>query len=335
VSDGHGVQGHLVAFRVAQALPKYVFDNLDSRTEPENVIAQAFELVRQDLARLDGYGLDLSGSGATCSVVLRQGDRVHVAWLGDSRVLIATVVDDETKVDLYTEAHTPENAQEKRRVLSKGGALRRSPPSGSERLFTPNGSLPGLSVTRSFGNRTYELGVLTQPEVMKTSFGDVPGVVLLASGGLCEFFEDGEAVVDILVRRGELTSRGAPHALSCLKHIAQERWRDEANGAWDDVTGLVLYWTGAAPPLPQAQPTGPPRHLCSQPPGYVPPSEAMYRPTLVPSQAVGNRFPAQVFQQSAARTAQTFTVGNRATERSLSPPTTSKQGTPLLPMVEE
>ena len=108
--------------------------------------------MRQDLARLDGYGLDLSGSGATCSVVLRQGDRVHVAWLGDSRVLIATVVDDETKVDLYTEAHTPENAQEKRRVLSKGGALRRSPPSGSERLFTPNGSLPGWGSVRVGGH---------------------------------------------------------------------------------------------------------------------------------------------------------------------------------------
>eukprot|EP00424_Heterocapsa_rotundata_P003006 CAMPEP_0168712158 /NCGR_PEP_ID=MMETSP0503-20121227/43517_1 /TAXON_ID=89963 /ORGANISM="Heterocapsa rotundata, Strain SCCAP K-0483" /LENGTH=78 /DNA_ID=CAMNT_0008758529 /DNA_START=62 /DNA_END=295 /DNA_ORIENTATION=- len=66
VCDGHGALGHLVAFRVAQSLPKFVLEGLqdaDPSHPSENILAQAFEAAAAELRSFaDGEDLDISAS---------------------------------------------------------------------------------------------------------------------------------------------------------------------------------------------------------------------------------------------------------------------------------
>ena len=84
VCDGHGPVGHLVAFRVAQSLPKIILADLESehtqqllQSLPENVIAKAFEAANVDLTQFAAnWDLDISASGTAVTLALQQRDSV-------------------------------------------------------------------------------------------------------------------------------------------------------------------------------------------------------------------------------------------------------------------
>lgn len=248
VCDGHGPLGHLVSFRLVQSLPKLVFGNLEDDAErpPEDVIYSAFEAACQDLVRFAGeQNLDISCSGATCSTALRRGGKVHVAWLGDSRALIATVVGSIAKVDLMTRPHLVDDAAERARLMGKGLDVCTKSQEDAVRVYPPGKQFPGLRTSRAFGNSSLSgPGVLSQPEMTKTSFEDVPGLVLLGSGGLCEFFQDGSSVLSALIQEGQLLERGPFHALSCLCSTAQAQWLQSEDTYCEDITGLLIHWVG-------------------------------------------------------------------------------------------
>ncbi|CAE7769643.1 RH17 [Symbiodinium sp. CCMP2456] len=202
--DGHGPFGHLVAFRVAQSLPWFLEQLLAAGHRPEEALVHAFPKVAEDVAQFaKAKYIDIASSGASCSVAFRHGDEVKVAWLGDTRVLVATVTETSRRVDLVTPAHTTEDVKELQRARNSGAKLIQVPPnSGHVRLFVPGERYPGLFVTRAFGDLAGQgLGVSSQPEIRKTSFERTPGVVLLGSGGFWEMLDDarpGEEALQLL-----------------------------------------------------------------------------------------------------------------------------------------
>jgi len=252
VCDGHGPLGHLVAFRVAQSLPRLILAALEyEQTLAENVIAKAFEAANVDLTQFAAnWDLDISASGTAVTLALRQRDVVHVAWLGDARVLVATVVGDDSRVDLMAKSHTPAEPAELQRLTRQGAEIGREQRfmgqrQESIRVYkqTNTGDPVGLSVSRALGDTAFSsIGVIGHPDLAKTSFASTPGLILLASGGAWEFLGDGEAVVENLLRDGQLGRRGPQHALSCLCDIAQDRWHCQEPGCFEDITGLLLHW---------------------------------------------------------------------------------------------
>jgi serine/threonine protein phosphatase PrpC len=245
-----------VAFRVAQSLPRFILQALDESEQmlAEKVIAKAFEAANVDLTQFAAnWDLDISASGTAVTVALRQRDTVHVAWLGDARVLVATVVGDDSRVDLMAKSHTPAEPAELQRLTRQGAEIgRETQKQGftghrqeSIRVYrqTNTGDSIGLSVSRALGDTAFSsIGVIGHPDLAKTSFASTPGLILLASGGAWEFLGDGEAVVDNLLRDGQLGYRGPQHALSRLCDIAQDRWQGQEPGCFEDITGLLLHW---------------------------------------------------------------------------------------------
>jgi serine/threonine protein phosphatase PrpC len=250
VCDGHGSFGHLVAFRAVQTLPRFILQGLSqcAQLPVEQVIATAFRSANVDLQKYAGArNLDFSSSGASCSVVVRQRQQVHVAWLGDSRALVASVAaDGGSQVDLFSAVHDVDQDLEQSRLVSKGAELHITSDEDGLRIGAPNhhGS-PGLAVSRALGDFAMTPhGLLAHPDLAKTSFAEVPGFVLLASSGLCAFQESGESVAELLIDGGGLLQNGPQGALGYMCDAAQRTWL-ESHGFCDDVSGLLLNWSSS------------------------------------------------------------------------------------------
>lgn len=297
VCDGHGPWGQLAAFHVAQSLPKFILDGIEEgrgRPEVEMIIARAFGQAATELKRFgDARGIDLSCSGTSCSALFRERDSAWAAWLGDSRVLLATVgsdLGDYRNVERMSTAHTPGDRTEYARLVQRGARVENE----NLRVYSPDNvmppglgnpvpRLPGLTISRAIGDFALtSLGLVQDPELCKTSFATAPGAVLLASGGACEHLDDGNAILDLLASDGRLCESGPKHALSVFCERAQERWlhSDEAveEHYVDDVTGLLVFWD-------------------------VPHRDAAEEDELLPGAQTASRPGQQPFQPSAAQPA--------------------------------
>ncbi|THG03549.1 hypothetical protein TEA_012207 [Camellia sinensis var. sinensis] len=112
IFDGHGPWGHLVAKRVRKLTPSSLLCNwqetlalnslnLNSSTEPEkslnrfNTWKQSYlktcSAIDQDLEQHPG--IDSFHSGTTALTIVRQGDLIVIANIGDSRAVLATTSD--------------------------------------------------------------------------------------------------------------------------------------------------------------------------------------------------------------------------------------------------
>jgi len=260
VCDGHGPFGHIASFRTAQILPACLLDGLDRHRSqpPESVIAQAFEDAQKELGRYaDESGLDLAFSGTACCLLLQLSEKTYMASLGDARIVVATVDGHNYKADVMTKAHVASDPEEGQRLTQSGASLR-SDQWGMTRVYAPDaGELPSLSISRALGDFSVaNLGVSSQPSHFKTSFSSaVPGLVLLASGGLCEFYDTGDAVLDALGNKGQLASQGPSRALGRFCDLALEKWRDTEGQYCEDITGLLLFWPPAGAPARPATST--------------------------------------------------------------------------------
>merc|ERR1712232_1142548 len=84
----------------------------------------------------------------------------------------------------------------------------------------------------------------------RTSFDQMPGLVLLASGGLCEVFPDGDSVLEGLLHGGLLrVDGGTEGALGHICDHAHQQWQTNGGGGHlDAITGLLLHWPPEAYP---------------------------------------------------------------------------------------
>lgn len=254
VCDGHGPFGHLVAFRVAQSLP-YAFEK-HSAAQPEPALVDAFREAALDLAAFaDGNMVDISSSGCSCTVLLRRGPEVLIAFLGDCRTLAAAVSEKSQRVDFVTAAHSTEDVRELQRVRNTGAKLIQVPPnSGHVRIFTPGERTPGLYTTRSLGDSTAEaLGVLREPEFRRMSFSRTGGVILLGSGGFWEVLDHrsgpGLEAVQFLLSAGRLRECGPQFAAGSLTEELKDRWQQATDGCYDDLSCILLHWSRPGNPV--------------------------------------------------------------------------------------
>eukprot|EP00928_Gymnodinium_smaydae_P023642 TRINITY_DN19434_c0_g1_i1.p1 TRINITY_DN19434_c0_g1~~TRINITY_DN19434_c0_g1_i1.p1 ORF type:complete len:1734 (-),score=325.80 TRINITY_DN19434_c0_g1_i1:231-5432(-) len=289
VCDGHGPLGSLVAFRVAQCLPKSILEGLDGApaSDEKDVAIRAFDAVSSDLVRFgEERGIDMRASGTTAALALRQKDKVLVCWLGDSRALVATVVAaDRCRVDLMAKPHSPADQAELHRLQKFGLKVRTARDAAAPlRIFVHDDqeeestSMPGLSVSRTFGDLSVAgKGVTSSPDLARTSFESMPGLVLLGTGGLCEAFDDGDAMLDGLLQN-ELLRRGSREALELLCSNAQSFWQQE-NDLCEDVTGLLLHWP---PTAGQASTSAAGLQESVSSPGSTAQQDTRYQPRVVP-----------------------------------------------------
>jgi serine/threonine protein phosphatase PrpC len=181
VFDGHGQYGHYISQAAMESLPTFLAIELNlalqTKAEIHEVITEVFI---QTFRKIDKYVPDIDLSGTTATVVLKLGQHLHIANVGDSRtfVVLYHTEKETTKLFYSTTPDTLDVPVERERILGMGGSIY-LPPTGPRGVQPP----PRVYVTiinpvtnetesfalensRSIGDRAVkDSGVVCEPKV--------------------------------------------------------------------------------------------------------------------------------------------------------------------------
>ncbi|KAL4447888.1 hypothetical protein ABPG75_005107 [Micractinium tetrahymenae] len=127
-------------------------------------------------------GADFSLSGSTAVMCLIQPGSVTAAWAGDSRAVLGLHKDGRYIACALTRDHKPSSPLERARIEQAGGWVMQTlldeegRPAGPHRVYLPESNIPGLAVSRCFGDFVAASAGLT-------STPDVTTLVLPGGGG--------------------------------------------------------------------------------------------------------------------------------------------------------
>ena len=101
--------------------------------------------------------IDISLSGATTVCCLLVGEHLFTANLGDSRAILCQKLNQDWTLHQLSQDHKPCLPLEKKRIIAAGGKVQklRDPRLGwvgPSRVWQRNGLIPGLAMSRSFGD---------------------------------------------------------------------------------------------------------------------------------------------------------------------------------------
>lgn len=121
---------------------------------------------------------DTRFSGSTCVSVLTIGNKLYIANVGDSRAILIKSIQDingaeseECSAIALTRDHKPDDPNEAERIIKNNGRIdsyhdQHGNPLGPLRVWLKNEDIPGLAMTRSFGDGTaHSVGCNAEPEM--------------------------------------------------------------------------------------------------------------------------------------------------------------------------
>ena len=254
VFDGHGPNGAIASNFIRDVLQFHWLDAIghdgDLRkvwdTEGKRDLGKAtrdgFLVANQKLALGDK---DMHVSGTTAVTMLVCGNRALVANVGDSRIVMGKQSGTRFVATDMSRDHKPDLPQEEKRILGAGGRVFEW---GVPRVWLKDVDMPGLAVSRSFGDMAAEsVGVFADPETGRFTFGSSAKFIILASDGVWEFISSQEAVDIVAPFFGDGGDRSDPQAAcDALVEESLRRWRQEENVV-DDTTAVVLMLNYSKP----------------------------------------------------------------------------------------
>lgn len=249
VCDGHGPFGHEVAEYIKENLPMDLnhlikLKKLDLNTDSlEETIIKAFSMENNSLLRKCQIDSNLSGS--TCVSVIYSPYKLIVANLGDSRCVLGKYIDGKYIHENLSRDHTPSLPQEALRIKKKGGRIQPMKDDDGEfigplRVYMKDKDIPGLAMTRSFGDYLATIaGTICLPEVKEHVLQKEDKFLILASDGLFEYI-DSKEVVDIV---GKYYEKG--EVVGCCEFLYKEayrKWISEEEDNVDDITIILVFF---------------------------------------------------------------------------------------------
>uniref|UniRef100_A0A5B7BWQ8 PPM-type phosphatase domain-containing protein n=1 Tax=Davidia involucrata TaxID=16924 RepID=A0A5B7BWQ8_DAVIN len=211
VIDGHG--GRAAADYVAENLGNNIVKALENSQEDdqlESAIRRGYLLTDEDF-----LSQGVSGGACAASVVLKGGE-LHVANVGDCRVVLSR----KGVADALTNDHRLSREDERFRIENSGGYV-----DCRNGVWRVNGS---LAVSRAFGDLYLKEWVISEPEIKKLPLTSDCEFLIMASDGLWDKVNDQEAV--------DVVSRNKNPLESCRKLVGISSSR----GNIDDITVMVI-----------------------------------------------------------------------------------------------
>lgn len=240
VFDGHGMVGHDASQFIATELPKFVLKQKNLDTDPRAALTRAFVDCNTKLAQ---GSIDVTFSGSTCVVVYIHGKKLYCCNAGDSRAVLGKRLGPgKFKAIPLSSDHKPERPDEKKRILDSKGRVEackgsRGEDIGPARVWLLHQEVPGLAMTRSFGDLiAASVGVIARPEIWDRTLEDGDSFLILASDGVWEFITSQEAV-DIVGQHSTPES-----ACRALVDESTRRWQKEEE-VIDDITCVIAFLT--------------------------------------------------------------------------------------------
>ena len=252
VCDGHGMFGHDISAYLVNMLPQ----NLQSDLTKENIISinkdEDFKkisditsntFVQTNINLVNKASIDCTYSGSTCTSLIFSPEKIISVNVGDSRCVLGKCINDKWTAKNLTRDHKPTEEDEKKRILEKGGRIEpykdeNGEAMGPERVWLKGEDLPGLAMSRSFGDDVaHMIGVTSKPEIMEFKLSEEDKFVMLASDGIFEFISSDEAVnmVKDYYLKDDING-----ALNYLYKTSSQRWIMEEE-VIDDITLIIMF----------------------------------------------------------------------------------------------
>ncbi|MCL7022306.1 hypothetical protein MKW94_015821 [Papaver nudicaule] len=233
VFDGHGMNGQVASRLVRSWLPglllnqKKVISSLNLDSNEDHCVEEwtkacvgAYKVMDKELKLQEN--LDCSCSGTTSVTVIKQGDDLIIANLGDSRAVLGTYSDngEMMAVQLTTDLKpsVPEEAERIRKTNGRVFALETE--AHIQRVWLPNENYPGLAMTRAFGDfELKEYGVIAIPQISHHHLNNDDKFIILASDGVWDVLSNEQVVSIVASERQETAAKAVVDAaVSSWKH---------------------------------------------------------------------------------------------------------------------
>jgi len=239
ICDGHGPFGHLVSFRLVQSLPHFLARSSNFGKDWALALKEAFLAAHEDLETFCGeHNINIQASGAAGSVMVLDEQTVHIAFIGDARIMLGSWNRRDSRMIFCTSDHKPNLPEEKARLEAAGSEVREVDPD-NHRIYIPGTSFPGLTMSRAFGDTACN-GVLREPEYHKFLMQPTDEwYAIVASDGIWEFME-GTEVCNMTSKK--LRLKGPRETLHFLVNAARKRWKHCCGDYCDDITGILVQW---------------------------------------------------------------------------------------------
>ncbi|KAK6118236.1 hypothetical protein DH2020_048022 [Rehmannia glutinosa] len=274
VFDGHGPSGHKVARYVRDFLPAKIswlyrqpcvdgksavldieteIDGGHENPEAKNPLflswkARLTKCYHEMDEQLEGdASIESYCSGTTSVCVLKKGEHLIIANLGDSRAVLCKrdesnqLVPEQLTVDL--KPNLPGEAQRIRSCEGRVLAMDEEP--NVYRIWMPNEDCPGLAMARAFGDFCLkDFGLISTPEVTYRKLTDKDEFVVLATDGIWDALSNDE-VIKIVA-----SSKKRSMAAKLLVEQAIWAWRYKYPRAKiDDCAVVCLFFKNQRPLL--------------------------------------------------------------------------------------
>ena len=255
VCDGHGVEGHQVSGFIKKVLPKdlslalmnkeILTQDKNKKKKIYNIIGSTFIKVNEKL--ISNEAINSIFSGTTCVSVIYTPIKLICANIGDSRAVVGRYdkrIKKWISINLSRD-HKPTEEDEAKRILKKGGRIKpfideeTGGEVGPPRVWVKDDDVPGLAMTRSFGDRVASIaGTICVPEIKEYAFHEGDKFVILASDGVWEFITS-EECVNIVGRFYE--NNDIVECCEYLYNESRKRWINEEEVV-DDITMLLMFF---------------------------------------------------------------------------------------------
>ena len=270
VCDGHGPLGHLVSDFIKSNLTFIVYKNLksllvekskssdidnsnnnninlkdvdDSSIDFPKLFTDSFILMESKLTQ-NKY-IDIELSGTTCISLLFCSDRIISSNIGDSRAIKGIYNSELNKWEYIplSRDHKPTEIDEAERIKNSKGIIHPyidddNKYIGPDRVWNEEEELPGLAMSRSFGDElAKKVGVCCEPEVKIFPYNKDDKFIVIASDGLWEYVNN-EEVVEIVGKFQE--KNDCDGAVSELYELSRERWI-KFDDYIDDISIIVVF----------------------------------------------------------------------------------------------
>ncbi|KAG8377086.1 hypothetical protein BUALT_Bualt09G0131800 [Buddleja alternifolia] len=275
VFDGHGPSGHKVARYIRDLLPAkisslYKHSSIDGKNavldiengnddgssdNPESKnplflswkarLAKSFQEMDDELEADSSIESYCSGTTSVC--VLKKGEHLIIANLGDSRAVICTrdednhLVSEQLTVDL--KPNLPSEAERVRKCKGRVLAMDQEP--NVYRIWMPDEDCPGLAMSRAFGDFCLkDFGLISIPQVTYRKLTERDEFVVLATDGIWDALSNNE-VVKIVA-----SARRRSLAAKLLVEKAIRAWKYRFPRAKiDDCAAICLFFNRPRPAL--------------------------------------------------------------------------------------
>ncbi|XP_075389684.1 protein phosphatase 1F [Tenrec ecaudatus] len=217
VFDGHG------GVDAAKFASVHVHTNaarqLGLATDPAGTLREAFRLTDEMFLRRAKRERLQSGTTGVCALIA--GGTLHIAWLGDSQVILVQ----QGQVVKLMDAHRPERQDEKERIEALGGFVSHMD------CWRVNGT---LAVSRAIGDIFQKPYVSAEADAASRELTGTEDYLLLACDGFFDFVSPEDAA-------GLVQNHLAQHQGSGL-HVAKELVAAaQEQGSRDNITVLVVF----------------------------------------------------------------------------------------------